>query len=250
MKRYETLSVFPEFFDTYLSSSIMGRAQDKGLFEFEAYNLRDWTHDKHNTVDDCPFGGGQGMLMKPDPFYEAYDSISALGDIKPYVVFFAPAGTPYNQRVAERLSKQDRILFVCGRYEGIDQRAFELADETISLGDYVLTGGELPAMVVIDSLVRLIPGALGDTMSAVDESFSTEGLIEYEQYTRPSSYRGMDVPEVLLSGHHGKIAEWRRMNAIERTARLRPDMIETADLSEEERIFANNIVQSQINNDK
>ncbi len=246
MKRYETLSVFPEFFDTYTNSSILGRAQDMGLFEFEAYNLRDWTHDVHKTVDHKPAGGGQGMLMKAEPIFEAIEDISSTGE-KPHIVFFAPYGERYTQRTAEKLLEKDRVLFVCGRYEGIDQRAMNLADQVISLGDFVLTGGELPALVVIDSLVRLIPGALGDDMSAVDESFSSEGLLEYEQYTKPASFRGMDIPEVLLSGHHAKVAQWRRRNAIERTARLRPDMIKDAPLSDEERAFAEEII---LNNNK
>ncbi len=239
MKRYEALSVFPEFFDTYTNSSILGRAQRKGLFEFQAYNLRDWTYDAHHSVDHKPAGGGQGMLMKAEPIIEAIEDISPRGE-KPHIVFFAPYGERYTQRIAEKLYDKDRILFVCGRYEGIDQ--MNLADQVISLGDFVLTGGELPALVVIDSLVRLIPGALGDDMSAVDESFSSEGLLEYEQYTKPASLRGMEIPEVLLSGNHAKIAEWRRKNAIERTARLRPDMIENAPLSEEERAFAESIM--------
>ena len=247
MKRYEALSVFPEFFDVYMSSSIMGRARRQGLFDFQAYNLRDWTHDRHNTVDDAPFGGGQGMLMKPEPIFEAVDDISERYQEKPYIIFFTPTGTPFTQRVAERLSGLERILLVCGRYEGMDERTYTLADECISLGDYVLTGGELPAMVLTDALVRLIPGALGDNMSAVDESFSQEGLLEYAQYTRPSSYRGMDVPEILLSGNHPKVHEWRRRNALERTALRRPDMLETAQLTEEERIYIQDFLNGGVN---
>ncbi len=239
-KLYEVLSVFPEVFDSYLSASIMGRARERGIFEFRAHDLRDWTHDRHRTVDDAPFGGGQGMLMKPAPIYEALDDISA-GGSRPHVVFFPPCGTPFDPSVAERLSREDRVLFVCGRYEGIDERAYALADETISLGDYVLTGGELAALVVIDSVVRLLPGALGDEMSAQDESFSS-GLLEYAQYTRPSEYRGMSVPEVLLSGDHAKVDAWRRANAIERTALLRPDLLESARLTPEEVEFAHTVV--------
>lgn len=239
-KLYEVLSVFPEVFDSYLTASIMGRARERGIFEFRAHDLRDWTHDRHRTVDDAPFGGGQGMLMKPAPIYEALDDISAEGP-RPHVVFFTPCGTPFDQSVAERLSREDRVLFVCGRYEGIDERAYALADETISLGDYVLTGGELAALVVIDSVVRLLPGALGDEMSAQDESFSS-GLLEYAQYTRPSEYRGMSVPEVLLSGDHAKVDSWRRANAIERTALLRPDLLESAGLTTEELEFARTVV--------
>lgn len=229
---FETLSVFPGVFGPYLDASIMGRAQRSGILEFHAHDLRDWTHDRHRTVDDAPFGGGQGMLMKPAPIFEAVDDLSASGP-RPHVVFFSPCGRRYDQSCAERLSRLDRVLLVCGRYEGTDERVYSLADDVFSLGDYVLTGGELAAMVVIDSVVRLLPGALGDDMSAVDESFSS-GLLEYEQYTRPSSYRGMDVPEVLLSGDHARIDAWRRANAIERTARWRPDLIEGAGLAGDE----------------
>ena len=238
--RFEALSVFPEVFDTYLGASIMGRAQRAGIFSFEAHDLRDWTHDRHRTVDDAPFGGGQGMLMKPAPIFEALDDLSAAGP-RPRVVFFSPCGERFDQRVAERLSAEERILFVCGRYEGIDERVYSLADDVLSIGDYVLTGGELAALVVIDAVVRLLPGALGDELSAVDESFSSAGLLEYAQYTRPASYRGMDVPEVLLSGDHARVARWRRQNAIERTALWRPDLLDGADLTEDERELAQRI---------
>ncbi len=240
----ETLSVFPGVFDAYLGASIMGRAQDKGILEFCAYDLRDWTHDRHRTVDDAPFGGGQGMLMKPAPIFEAVADIKAKDPREAHVVFFTPTGTPFTQREAERLGGYERLLFVCGRYEGMDERAYSLADECLSLGDYVLTGGELPAMVVTDAVVRLLPGALGDEMSPVDESFSCEGLLEYEQYTRPAVYEGMAVPEVLLSGDHAKVDAWRRKNAIERTARLRPDMLAHANLTKEELAYASSVVFS------
>ena len=229
----ETLSVFPEVFEPYLGVSVLGRARRAGVFDFVAHDLRDWTHDRHRTVDDAPFGGGQGMLMKPEPLFEAVDDLSARGT-RPHVVFFSPCGRRFDQRVAERLSREERLLFVCGRYEGMDERAYALADEVLSLGDYVLTGGELAALVVIDAVCRLLPGALGDEMSAVDESFSPAGLLEYAQYTRPASYRGMDVPEVLLSGDHARVAAWRRKSAIERTARWRPDLLDAADLTPEE----------------
>ncbi len=225
MRRIETLSVFPEFFEPYLSSSIMGRARAKGLFEFQAHNLRDWTHDKHATVDDAPFGGGQGMLMKPEPIFEAVEAIQSRFARPAHVVFFSPVGTPFAQHTAKRLAEKERMLFVCGRYEGMDERVYTLADEIISLGDFVLTGGELCALCVIDALVRLIPGALGDEMSAQDESFSS-GLLEYEQYTRPADFRGMKVPEVLLSGDHQAVEAWRRASSIERTRRFRPDLYE------------------------
>lgn len=234
--RFETLSVFPEVFASYLDASIMGRAQRAGILDFAAHDLRDWTHDRHRTVDDAPFGGGQGMLMKPAPIFEAVEALSAEGP-RPHVVFFSPCGRRYDQSCAEALSHEERVLLVCGRYEGMDERAYELADDVFSLGDYVLTGGELAAMVVIDSVVRLLPGALGDAMSAKDESFS-DGLLEYAQYTRPASYRGMDVPEVLLGGDHAKVEAWRRRSAIERTARWRPDLIEGADLTPDELALA------------
>ena len=234
---FETLSVFPEVFGPYLDASIMGRARRAGVFEFRAHDLRAWTHDRHRTVDDAPFGGGQGMLMKPAPIFEAVDDLSRRGPA-PHVVFFSPCGRRFDQGVAMELSRRERVLLVCGRYEGMDERAYALADDVVSLGDFVLTGGELAALVVIDAVVRLLPGALGDEMSAVDESFSSEGLLEYAQYTRPASYRGMDVPEVLLSGDHARVDAWRRRNAIERTALWRPDLIEHARLTPEERTHA------------
>ena len=238
--RFETLSVFQEVFAPYLDASIMGRAQRAGILDFAAHDLRDWTHDRHRTVDDAPFGGGQGMLMKPAPIFEAVEALSAEGP-RPHVVFFSPCGRRYDQSCAEALSHEERVLLVCGRYEGMDERAYELADDVFSLGDYVLTGGELAAMVVIDSVVRLLPGALGDAMSAKDESFS-DGLLEYAQYTRPASYRGMDVPEVLLGGDHAKVDAWRRRSAVERTARWRPDLIEGADLTPDELALARTVM--------
>lgn len=241
--RFETLSVFPEVFAPYLDASIMGRAQRAGILDFAAHDLRDWTHDRHRTVDDAPFGGGQGMLMKPAPIFEAVEALSAEGS-RPHVVFFSPCGRRYDQSCAEALSHEERVLLVCGRYEGMDERAYELADDVFSLGDYVLTGGELAAMVVIDSVVRLLPGALGDAMSAKDESFS-DGLLEYAQYTRPASYRGMDVPEVLLGGDHAKVDAWRRRSAVERTARWRPDLIEGADLTPDELALARAVMERE-----
>lgn len=231
---FETLSVIPDVFDSYLDASIMGRARRSGVFEFVSHDLRDWTHDRHRTIDDAPFGGGQGMLMKPAPIFEAVDDLSSRGE-RPHVVFFSPCGVPYDQRAAERLSHEGRILLVCGRYEGMDERVYTLADDVFSLGDFVLTGGELAALVLIDSVVRLLPGALGDDMSAVDESFSREtGLLEYAQYTRPARYRDMAVPEVLLSGDHARVDRWRRLSSLERTARWRPDLIDEAMLDDEE----------------
>lgn len=231
---FETLSVIPEVFSPYLGASIMGRAQKAGVFDFQAHDLRDWTHDRHRTVDDAPFGGGQGMLMKPAPIFEAVEDLASRGP-RPHVVFFSPCGARFDQRVAERLAGEERVLLVCGRYEGMDERAYSLADEVLSLGDYVLTGGELAALVVIDAVVRLLPGALGDEASPVDESFSLDsGLLEYAQYTRPALYRGMAVPEVLLSGDHARVDRWRRLSSVERTACWRPDLLEGVALDDEE----------------
>ena len=241
--RLEALSVFPELFEPYLSTSIMGRARKAGIFEFASYDLRDWTHDRHRTVDDSPFGGGQGMLMKPEPVFEAVRSICKMAPATPYVVFFSPCGKRFDQVVAQQMSNRERILFVCGRYEGMDERVYSLADEVLSMGDYVLTGGELPALCVMDALVRLVPGALGDKNSAWDESFS-DGLLEYEQYTRPAEFEGRSVPEVLLSGDHARIAAWRRQNALERTARWRPDLLQDAVLTDAERAYAQSILRS------
>ena len=243
----ETLSVFPEMFEPAMSTSILGRARRSGLFDFAAYDLRDWTHDRHRTVDDEPYGGGQGMLMKVEPIAEAIDDIASVGP-RPHVVFFTPCGDVFDQTVAERLSHEERLLFVCGRYEGMDERAYAYADDRLSIGDYVLTGGELAAMVVTDAVVRLIPGALGDEMSSVDESFSTGaggGLLEYAQYTRPADFRGETVPEVLLSGDHAKVAAWRRSNALERTVAWRPDLLEGADLTPEERARAADLLRAR-----
>lgn len=241
----ETLSVFPEMFEPVMSTSILGRARNAGLFEFNAYNLRDWTHDRHKTVDDEPYGGGQGMLMKVGPIAEAIESISSTGP-RPHVVFFTPCAKRFDQSDAERLSKMERLLFVCSRYEGVDERAYEYADERFSIGDYVLTGGELPAMVVADAVIRLIPGALGDDQSSVDESFSTAsggGLLEYAQYTRPADFNGSAVPDVLLSGDHAKVDAWRRINSLERTCYWRPDLIASADITQAERERASELIE-------
>ncbi len=233
MIRFDVISVFPGLFEPYLDASIMGRARQAGVYEFFAHDLRDWTHDRHRTVDDAPFGGGQGMLMKPEPIFEAVRAVKDMATSPAHVVFFSPCGKRFDQQVAQRLAQEERVLFVCGRYEGMDERAYELADATLSLGDYVLTGGELAALCVIDATVRLLPGALGDEMSAQDESFSA-GLLEYAQYTRPADFEGRCVPEVLLSGNHAKIAAWRRESALERTARWRPDLLDESLLGKEE----------------
>jgi tRNA (guanine37-N1)-methyltransferase len=234
--RIETLSVFPEMFEVPMGTSIIGRARKAGFLDFVAHDLRDWTHDRHNTTDDEPYGGGAGQLMKVEPVFEALDDLLQCHPAE--VIFFTPVGERLTQALAEELAGCERIIMVCGRYEGFDERVYTRATRCISLGDYVLTGGELPAMVLTDAICRLIPGVLGDDQSNKDESFSA-GLLEYPQYTRPANYRGLTVPEVLLSGDHGKIAAWRREQSIIRTARSRPDLLAGAALSEQEIMLAN-----------
>lgn len=238
--RIETLGVFPQMFEPIMSLSIMGRARRGGYLDFRAHDLRDWTHDRHRTVDDSPYGGGQGMLMMCEPLFEAFDELVSEED-PAYVVFFTPTGRPFNQAMAEELSHKERILFVCGHYEGMDERVYSRADLCLSLGDYVLTGGELAALTVTDAVVRLIPGVLGDDQSCVDESFGG-GLLEYSQYTRPASCRDMEVPAVLLEGDPSRVAAWRRADAIVRTCARRPDMIATAELTCGERLRAEELI--------
>lgn len=233
--RIETLSTFPHMYDSVMGESIMKRAQTCGALDFRAYDLREWTHDRHRTTDDDPYGGGQGLVMKCEPIFEAYDDIAKSGP-KPYTIFLTPCGERFDQGIATELAEQERLLFVCGHYEGIDERVYTLADRCLSLGDYVLTSGELASMVVIDAVVRLLDGVLGDEGSAIDESFY-DGLLEYPHYTRPASYRGMDVPDVLRSGNHAAIEAWRREQSLLRTASLRPDLLETANITEDERAF-------------
>jgi tRNA (guanine37-N1)-methyltransferase len=235
--RVDVVSIFPEMLEGPLNTSVIGRARERGLLEANVHDLRDWTHDRHRTTDDYPFGGGPGMVMKPEPVYEAVEAVQAMADEPAYVVFVTPAGRVFDQRLAEDLAAHPRLMFVCGRYEGFDERTLALADLELSIGDYVLTGGELPALVVIDAAVRLIPGVLGHDESADDESFSA-GLLEYPQYTRPQVYRGMKIPEVLTSGDHARIAAWRREQAIVRTAQVRPDLLERASLTPDERQLA------------
>lgn len=234
----ETLSTFPHMYDSVMGESMMKRAQEKGILEFRAHDLRDWTHDRHRTTDDDPYGGGHGLVMKCEPIFEAYDSLCKEGVAapRPHTVFLAPHGEPFDDAIACELAHEERLLFVCGHYEGIDERAYALADRVISLGDYVLTSGELASMVVIDAAVRKLPGVLGAETGALGESFA-DGLLEYPQYTRPATFRGMGVPPVLLSGNHAAVADWRRKQSLERTARLRPDLLEDVDLSAADRAY-------------
>ena len=281
----ETLSTFPDMYESVMGASMMRIAQEKGILDFKAHDLRDWTHDRHRTTDDEPYGGGDGLVMKCAPIFEAYESLcaatgkgsiavpaesaqgegaaapaeqapcegsdsdaaeQALSDAsvapadreasKPYTIFLAPQGRRFDDACACELAKQDRLLFICGHYEGIDERAYTLADEVISLGDYVLTSGELASMVVIDAVVRKLPGVLGAETGALGESFA-DGLLEYPQYTRPANFNGMEVPAVLLSGNHGAVDRWRREQSLERTYRLRPDLLEGMQLPDADRAF-------------
>ena len=253
----ETLSTFPHMYDSVMGSSMMQRAQDKGILDFTAYDLRDWTHDRHRTTDDDPYGGGAGLIMKCEPIFEAYQAITgydvgyaapaATGNeqpttgpaprhadgIRPKTIFLSPCGRPFDDVMACELAREERLLFVCGHYEGIDERAYDLADCQISLGDYVLTSGELASMVVIDAVVRKIDGVLGAEDGAADESFAG-GLLEHPQYTRPAEFLGKEVPAVLLSGDHAAVARWRREQSLRRTRAARPDLIDSATLSEDD----------------
>jgi tRNA (guanine37-N1)-methyltransferase len=221
--KIDVLTLFPGMFPGPLDESIIKRACESGRLRLGIRDLRDFTHDRHRTVDDRPFGGGPGMLMKPEPMFEA---VEALRGEKTRVILTSPAGRPFRQEIARELAAEEHLLLICGSYEGFDERVREcLADDELSIGDYVLTNGALPAMVIIDSVTRLLPGVLGDDESSVDESFS-DGLLEYPQYTRPAEFRGMNVPEVLLSGDHAAIERWRREQARLRTGQRRPDLLE------------------------
>ncbi len=235
----ETLSTFPSMYESVMGSSMMRIAQEKGILSFKAHDLRDWTHDRHRTTDDDPYGGGDGLVMKCEPIFEAYEhliSADAGESVRPCTIFLSPTGRPFDDKLACELAQEERLLFICGHYEGIDERAYTLADRTISLGDYVLTSGELASMVVIDAVVRKLPGVLGAETGALGESFA-DGLLEYPQYTRPASFRNMEVPPVLLSGNHAAVARWRREMSLERTARLRPDLLDSVELDAADRKF-------------
>ena len=226
--RIDAISIFPQFFDS-LELSLLGKAREKDLLDVRIHDLRDYTHDKHKTVDDSPYGGGAGMLMKPEPWGEAFDDILD-EDGETVVIFTSPAGELFKQATAQELSAAKHIVFACGRYEGIDQRVVEFAAtkakvRMVSLGDYVLNGGEVAAIAMIEAIARLIPGVIGNAESLVEESHS-DGLLEYPSFTKPSSWRGFDVPEVLLSGNHAAIAKWRHEQQVERTQNVRPDLLD------------------------
>ncbi len=224
--RIDILTLFPEMFQNVLGESILKIASEKELVKFNLYNIRDFSNDKHKCVDDKPYGGGAGMVMKPEPVFNAVEAVASMDDSVPTKILLTPQGERFNHGIANDLSKKNRLMIICGRYEGFDERIRSGLDVIeISIGDYVLTGGEIPAMVIVDSVTRLVPGVLGGNNSLRDESFVNR-ILEYPQYTRPSEFRGMKVPEVLKSGHHAEIEEWRMKNAISRTQERRPDLLE------------------------
>jgi tRNA (guanine37-N1)-methyltransferase len=230
--RCDIVTIFPEFFDSALATGLLGKAVERGLLDVRRHDLRDWAHDRHRTVDDAPFGGGAGMVMRPEPWFEALDDLLAEGPAR--VVLLAPDGRRFDQPSAGRFALLPRLVLCCGRYEGIDERVRQRVDEVLSIGDFVLAGGETAALVVLDAVARLLPGVMGNAASVTDESFAA-GLLEYPQYTRPAVYRDLEVPEVLRSGNHGAISRWRREQAIRRTMMARPELLATAELTEEER---------------
>lgn len=230
MMRIDVLSLFPEMFEGVFHSSILKRAQEQGAVSLNVTDFREFSGNKHKKVDDYPYGGGAGMVLKPEPLFAAVESVTE-NSSKPRVVLMCPQGERFTQKKAEELAQEEHIVFICGHYEGYDERIREhLVTDEISLGDFVLTGGEIASMAIIDSVVRLLPEVLGNEQSAVEDSFST-GLLEHPQYTRPASFRGMDVPGVLLSGNHAEIEKWRQQQAFERTAKRRPELLEDAPLS-------------------
>ena len=242
--RIDILTLFPEMFQCLFAPGIFERAMERGLVSVNTHNVRDYTHDKHHVVDDYAYGGGAGMILKPEPVFETVETVkshiynegtgkSDYGEIP--VILLTPQGRPFSQGIALELSRYNNLIFICGRYEGVDERVSQhLATDEISIGDYVLSGGELAAMVVVDAVVRLLTGVLGSEVSAQDDSYTT-GLLEYPQYTRPAEYRGWTVPEVLLSGNHAEVARWRREQAIRRTLERRPELLDKVELSSRER---------------
>ena len=237
--QFDVFTLLPEVFPPYLDTSIIQKARERGLIDVRVHNIRDYTHDKHHTTDDVPYGGGGGMVMKPEPLVEAVETVLGLqpGQRPAFpLILLTPQGRVFSQSVAMELAQQTRLALVCGRYEGVDERVRRMVTDEISIGDYVLTGGELPALLIIDAVARLLPGVLGDPDGALDDSHAS-GLLEYPHYTRPPQFRGEAVPDVLLSGDHAKIARWRREQSLLRTLERRPDLLEKAALSEADRKF-------------
>ena len=240
--QFYIMTLFPEMVMQGLSTSIIGRAVNKGLLSIEAVNIRDYAFNKHNSVDDYPYGGGAGMLMQAEPVYQCYRALEEKMNKKPRVVYLSPQGKSFNQTMAEEFAQEEELVFLCGHYEGIDERVLEeIVTDYVSIGDYVLTGGELPAMIMVDAISRLVPGVLHNDVSAEFESFHDK-LLEYPQYSRPEMWHDKKVPEVLMSGHHANIEKWRREQSVIRTARNRPDLLEKAELTEKEREIAEKIL--------
>lgn len=242
---FDVFTLLPEVFPPYLDSSILQRARQRGLIEVRVHNIRDWAAGKHHVTDDVPYGGGGGMVMKPEPVFAAVEAVLGAGpEACCPVILLTPQGRVFDQAIAFELSRQPRIALLCGRYEGVDERIREhLVTDEISIGDYVLTGGELPALILIDAVARLLPGVLGDPDGALDDSHAS-GLLEYPHYTRPPEFRGWKVPDILVSGDHAKIARWRREQSLARTLKQRPDLLERAPLSEADRKFLEEISRS------
>ncbi|WP_212978861.1 tRNA (guanosine(37)-N1)-methyltransferase TrmD [Paenibacillus azoreducens] len=246
--RVDVLTLFPEMMDGVFHSSILGKAQEKGIVNLNAVNFREYSSSKHGTVDDTPYGGGGGMVLKPEPIFSAVEDLLSQTSAAPRVILMCPQGETFTQQKAEELAAEEHLIFICGHYEGYDERIREhLVTDELSIGDYVLTGGELPAMVAIDSVVRLLPGVLGNETSAVTDSFST-GLLEYPHYTRPAEFRGWKVPDILLSGHHANIELWRREQALKRTLERRPDLLEQVELTDQDRKMIKRLRQEQQEN--
>lgn len=244
--RFDVFTLFPEVFQPYLQTSILERAQQKGLIEVHLHNIRDYTTDKHHITDDEPYGGGGGMVMKPEPIFAAVESVLGAPPGCP-VILLTPQGRTFNHRIAQEYAQLPALALICGRYEGVDERVREhLVTDELSIGDYVLSGGELPALVVLDAVSRFLPGVLGDPDGATDDSYAS-GLLEYPQYTRPAEFRGWPVPEVLRSGDHGRIARWRREQALLRTWQRRPDLLAIASLSREDQAFLERLQSAQQN---
>jgi len=242
--RMDVLTLFPEMFEGVFNSSILGKAQEKGIVQLRAHNFREHANNKHNTVDDYPYGGGGGMVLKAEPIFSAVESLIEENAPKPRVILMCPQGERYSQAKAEELANEEHLIFICGHYEGYDERIREfLVTDELSVGDYVLTGGELPAMTIIDSVARLLPGVLGNETSAVTDSFST-GLLEYPHYTRPADFRGMKVPDILLSGHHANVEAWRKQQSLRRTLERRPDLLEHVELNKKEKKWLQEIKQN------
>ncbi len=242
---FHVLTLFPEMIMNGLETSILGRAAAKGIVSFEAVNIRDYTLERHGKVDDYPYGGGAGMVMQAEPIYRAYEALVEKIGKKPRVIYMTPQGQTFNQSIAEDLAKEEDLVFLCGHYEGVDERVLEMiATDYLSAGDYVLTGGELPAMMMIDCISRLVPGVLNNNVSAEFETFH-DNLLEYPQYTRPEVFMGKKVPDILLSGHHANVEKWRREQSIIRTLKNRPELLEDAVLSKKEQKFLGELLRQQ-----